>query len=137
MSLQEILDHRRAIRHYDPQKSLDPERVKECIKMATLAPTSSNMQLWEAYHVTDKAVLAKLAHACLDQLTARSAQEMVVFVTRQDLYKQHAEAARKFEEGNQRRHAPKEKQEKRIKKWDTYYGRWRPFPSPRFSGLWD
>ena len=99
MSLQEILDHRRAIRHYDPKKPLDPERVKECIKMATLAPTSSNMQLWEAYHVTDKVVLEKLAHACLDQLTARSAQEMVVFVTRQDLYKQHAEATRKFEEG--------------------------------------
>lgn len=81
MSLQEILDHRRAIRHYDPEKPLDPERVKECIKMATLAPTSSNMQLWEAYHVTDKTVLAELAHACLDQLTARTAQEMVVFVT--------------------------------------------------------
>ena len=70
MSLQEILDHRRAIRHYDPEKPLDPERVKECIKMATLAPTSSNMQLWEAYHVTDKAVLTELAHACLDQLAA-------------------------------------------------------------------
>ena len=116
MSLQEILDHRRAIRHYDPEKPLDPERVKECIKMATLAPTSSNMQLWEAYHVTDKTVLAELAHACLDQLTARTAQEMVVFVTRQDLYKEHAEAARRFEEGNQLRHAPKEKQEKRRQK---------------------
>ena len=82
--------------------------------MATLAPTSSNMQLWECYHVTDKAVLAKLAHACLDQLTARSAQEIVVFVTRQDLYKRHAEAARKFEEGNQRRNSPEEKQDKRM-----------------------
>ncbi len=136
MSLQEILGHRRAIRHYDPEKPLDPGRVKECIKMATLAPTSSNMQLWEAYHVTDKAVLEKLAHACLDQLSARSAQEMVVFVTRQDLYKQHAEAARKFEEGNQRRHAPKEKQEKRIKKWDTYYGKVMPFLYSRGFGLW-
>ena len=136
MSLQEILDHRRAIRHYDPQKPLNPEQVKECIKMATLAPTSSNMQLWEVYHITDKAVLAKLAHACLDQLTARSAQEMVVFVTRQDLYKEHAEAARQFEEGNQRRHAPKEKQEKRIKKWDTYYGKVMPFLYSRCFGLW-
>lgn len=136
MSLQEILDHRRAIRHYDPEKPLDAERVKECIKMATLAPTSSNMQLWEAYHVTDKAVLAELAHACLDQLTARSAQEMVVFVARQDLYKQHAEAARKFEEGNQRRNSPKEKQEKRIKKWDTYYGKVMPFLYSRCFGLW-
>lgn len=58
------------------------------------------------------------------------------FVTRQDLYKQHAEAARKFEEGNQRRHAPKEKQEKRIKKWDTYYGKVMPFLYSRGFGLW-
>ena len=107
MSLQEILDHRRAIRHYDPEKPLAPERVKECIRIATLAPTSSNMQLWEAYHVTDKAVLEKLAHACLDQLSARSAQEMV-----------------------------KEKQEKRIKKWDTYYGKVMPFLYSRGFGLW-
>ena len=89
----------------------------------------------KTYHVTDKAVLAELAHACLDQLTARTAQEMVVFVTRQDLYKEHAEAARQFEEGNQLRHAPKEKQEKRIKKWDTYYGKVMPFLYSRCFGL--
>ena len=136
MSLQDILDHRRAVRHYDPRQPLDPERVKDCIKMATLAPTSSNMQLWEAYHVTDKAVLKALAHACLDQLSARTAQEMVVFVTRQDLYKQHAEAARLFEEDNQRRNSPKQKQEKRIKKIDNYYGKLMPFLYSRCFGLW-
>jgi len=136
MTLQEILDHRRAVRHYDPATPLDPEKVQQCLKMATLAPTSSNMQLWECYHVTDKAVLAKLAHACLDQLTARSAQEIVVFVTRQDLYKRHAEAARKFEEGNQRRNSPEEKQAKRIKKWNIYYGKLMPFLYSRCLGLW-
>ena len=136
MSLQEILEHRRAVRHYDPNKPIDPEQVKQCLEMATLAPNSSNMQLWECYHVTDKAVLAKLAHACLDQLSARSAQEMVVFVTRQDLYKRHAEAARTFERENQRRNSPKEKQEKRIKKWEVYYGKVMPFLYSRFFGLW-
>ena len=47
MSLQDILNHRRAVRHYDPTKPLDNERVKHCLELATLAPTSSNMQLWE------------------------------------------------------------------------------------------
>ena len=136
MSLQEILNHRRATRHYDPSKPIDPERVKQCLQLATLAPTSSNMQLWECYHVTDKAVLAKLAHACLDQLSARSAQEMVVFVTRQDLYKRHAEAVRRLEEENQRRNSPAEKQEKRIKKWDLYYGKVMPFLYSRCLGVW-
>jgi nitroreductase len=136
MNLQEILDHRRAIRHYDPNKPLDTDTVKRCLKMATLAPTSSNMQLWECYHVTDKEVLKRLAHACLDQLTATSAQQIVVFVTRQDQYKSHAEAVRKFEEGNQRRNSPLEKQEKRIKKWNAYYGTLMPFIYSRFFGLW-
>lgn len=55
---------------------------------------------------------------------------------KQDVYKEHAEAARRFEEGNQLRHAPKEKQEKRIKKWDTYYGKVMPFLYSRCFGLW-
>ena len=61
---------------------------------------------------------------------------MVVFVTRQDLYKQHAEAARLFEEDNQRRNSPKQKQEKRIKKIDNYYGKLMPFLYSRCFGLW-
>ena len=40
MSLQEILDHRRAVRHFDPKKPLDSTVVKKCIEQATLAPTS-------------------------------------------------------------------------------------------------
>ena len=100
MSLQEILDHRRAVRHFDPKKPVDSTVVKKCIEQATLAPTSSNLQLWEAYHVTDKKVLEKLAPACLNQLTARSAQQIVVFVTRQDLYKKHAQATLAFEKEN-------------------------------------
>ena len=63
MSLQDILDHRHAVRHYDPAQPIDAGVVKKCIELASLAPTSSNMQLWEAFHVTDKTVLGKLAHA--------------------------------------------------------------------------
>ena len=119
MSLQEILDHRRAVRHFDPKKPVDSTVVKKCIEQATLAPTSSNLQLWEAYHVTDKKVLEKLAPACLNQLTARSAQQIVVFVTRQDLYKKHAQATLAFEKENINKYSPTEKKEKRIKEIRT------------------
>ncbi|MGI6231357.1 MAG: nitroreductase family protein [Prevotella sp.] len=135
MTLQEILNFRRAIRHYDPAKPLDPEKVRHCVELATLSPTSSNMQLWECYHVTDKSVLQQLSHACLDQLSAKSAQQMVVFVTRQDLYKSHARQVLAFEEENQRRNSPIEKQEKRIKKWTLYYGKLMPFVYSRCFGL--
>ena len=136
MSLQEILDHRRAVRHFDPNKPLDSTVVKKCIEQATLAPTSSNLQLWEAYHVTDKKVLEKLAPACLNQLTARSAQQIVVFVTRQDLYKKHAQATLAFEKENINHYSPTEKKEKRIKKLELYYAKVMPFLYSRCFGLW-
>ena len=136
MSLLDILNHRRAVRHYDADKPIDKEVVRNCIEQATLAPTSSNMQLWEAYHVTDKNVLKELSHACLDQLSARSAQQMVVFVTRQDQYKQHAQAALAFERNNIKSYSPAEKQENRIKKQEMYYAKLIPFLYSRCFGLW-
>ncbi|WP_315577956.1 nitroreductase family protein [Hoylesella oralis] len=70
MTLQEIIEHRRAVRLFDASKPLDAESVRHCIELATLAPTSSNMQLWECYHITDKDMLHKLATACLEQRSA-------------------------------------------------------------------
>ena len=47
----DALLHRRSIRVYDPEQPLDTQKVKDCIENATLAPNSSNMQLWEFYHI--------------------------------------------------------------------------------------
>jgi len=79
MSLHETLQHRRAIRYYDPEKPLDSARVEECLRQATLAPTSSNMQLYRCYHITDPAVIAALTPACLGQSTISTAKEVVIF----------------------------------------------------------
>jgi nitroreductase len=67
MSLKEILEYRRSVRYFDEAKELDTEKVKHCIELATLAPNSSNMQLWEFYHITDLEMLKKISHACMDQ----------------------------------------------------------------------
>ena len=90
MNLQEILEHRRAVRYYDASKPIDADRVEACVRLATLAPTSSNMQLWEAYHVTDRAMIDRLVPACMDQAAVKTAQQLVVFVVRPDLWKDHA-----------------------------------------------
>lgn len=75
MALREILEHRRSIRHYDAEKTIDTEQVKACLELATLAPTSSNMQLWECYHITDKTVMKALTKACLNQQSAATAKK--------------------------------------------------------------
>ena len=132
--LKDILNFRRAVRYYAPTP-ISEEKVRECLKLATLAPTSSNMQLYELYHITDKALLEKLAHACLDQLTASTAQQMVVFVTRQDKHRQHAKMILEFERGNIQRNSPPERQAKRIKDKEAYYSKLMPFVYSRFFGL--
>jgi len=87
-SLINALNYRRSVRVYDADKKIDSEIVKKCIQQATLAPNSSNMQLWEFHHITSKEILKNLAEACLGQSAATTATEMVVVVVRKDLWKQ-------------------------------------------------
>ena len=84
MSLTDLLNRRRSVRHYD-ETPVDADTVRRCLQTAQLAPSSSNMQLYEFYHVTDPAVLKRLAAACLSQRAVETAQQAVVFVTRQDM----------------------------------------------------
>jgi len=135
MNLEQILNYRRSVRYYSDTKLIDTEKVAHCLRLAQLAPTSSNMQLYEMYHITDKDVLKKLASACLEQNSADTAQEMVVFVTRQDLHRKREKEVFRLEIENIRRTSPVEKQEKRIKKWRMYYEKLLPILYTRFFGI--
>lgn len=116
MNLEQILNYRRSIRYYSDTKLVDTEKVAHCLRLAQLAPTSSNMQLYEMYHITDKDVLKKLASACLEQNSADTAQEMVVFVTRQDLHRKREREVFRLEIENIRRTKPCGKTRKTHKK---------------------
>ncbi|AKD38542.1 hypothetical protein I926_06100 [Pasteurella multocida subsp. multocida OH4807] len=135
MALSDLLQRRRAVRYFDPEHPLDSENVKQCLQLATLAPTSSNMQLYEFYHIVDKTLLDKLAEACLSQQAATTAQQMVVFVTRQDLYQQRAQAILAFEIDNIKRNSPPERHANRIKGKTNYYAKLMPFAYRRCFGL--
>lgn len=134
MTFEEIINYRRSVRHYKNQ-TIDPEIVKHCIELATLAPNSSNMQLWEFYHITNPAILKKITVACLNQQSAKTAQQMVVFVTRQDLHRMRAIAMLGLEIQNVLKNSPTLKQQKRINSWKTYYGKIMPFLYLRFFGI--
>ena len=88
-TVSEAIEYRRSVRKY-LEVELDEEKVKNCIRNATLAPNSSNMQLWEFYHITDKETLKKLSKACFDQNAAKTAVNMVVFVARRDKWRKRA-----------------------------------------------
>ena len=134
MTFEELVNYRRSIRHYKSQP-IDVGKVKHCIELATLAPNSSNMQLWEFYHVVEPEILKQITVACLDQQAATTAQQMVVFVTRQDLYRSRAKVMLGLESNNVVKNSPPAKQEKRIKSWKMYYGKIMPFLYFRFLGI--
>ncbi|MEM1260032.1 MAG: nitroreductase family protein [Bacteroidota bacterium] len=95
----EAIRYRRSIRVFKSDVELDDEKVRHCIQNAFLAPTSSNIQLWEFYHVTDKDTLKKLTKACLGQNAAKTAKQLVVVVVRKDLWRKRAKANISFLEG--------------------------------------
>jgi nitroreductase len=134
MTLEEIINFRRSVRLYK-DLPIDSEKVKHCIELATLAPNSSNMQLWEFYHITNPEILKELSVACFNQEAATTAQQMVVFVTRQDLYRKRAKKVLELETQNVLKNSPKEKHDRRIKKWKMYYGKVMPFLYANFLGL--
>lgn len=91
-SLSAAIQYRRSVRIYDETKEIDTETVKKCIQQATLAPSSSNMQLWEFHHITSQKIIDQLATACLNQNAAKTAKQLVVIVVRKDLWKKRAKA---------------------------------------------
>ncbi len=135
MNLEELLHFRRSVRVYDNNQPLDTEKVRHCLELATLAPNSSNMQLWEFYHITDPALMQKISRACQDQSATSTANQIVVFVTRQDLHRKRAKYVLDFEIGNIQRNSPEERQAKRIKDRQIYYGTIMPLLYMRFFGL--
>ena len=135
MNLEEVLHFRRSVRIYDREQPIDGEKVKKCLELATLAPSSSNMQLWEFRHITTPELLSKVSRACLDQTATSTASQIVVFITRRDLSRKRAKFVLDFERGNIRRNSPKERQEKRIKDRELYYGKLMPFVYSRFFGI--
>ncbi|MEM9000318.1 MAG: nitroreductase family protein [Bacteroidota bacterium] len=88
----EAITYRRSVRIFEANLEIDAEKVKHCIKNATMAATSSNLQLWEFYHITDGETAHQLAKACLGQNAAKYAKQLVVVVARRDLWKKRAKA---------------------------------------------
>ena len=134
-TVSEAINYRRSVRIYDAEKLIDKDIVKKCIQQASLAPTSSNLQLWEFYHITSKDVINKIAPFCFNQNAAKTAQQLVVFVTRKDLWKKRAKSNLKFIDKNFGANNLKSEQSSREKVARNYYGKIIPFAYADFFGI--
>jgi nitroreductase len=89
-TFQKIIDYRRSNRKFDADVPVPEEVINRSLERAILSPNSSNMQLWEFYWVHSTEMKTAFVPLCLDQSAAKTAQEFVVFVTRQDLWRKRA-----------------------------------------------
>lgn len=116
-TVSEAISHRRSVRIYDSEKKIDTANVKRCIEQATLAPTSSNLQLWEFYHITSPEVKNQVALNCYNQPAAKTAQELVIPVVRLDLWRERIQSNINFIQSNIK--SPEDEQ--KIKGALSYY----------------
>ena len=87
---EQIIQKRRSNRLFDENIPVDDSVIQRSLERAILSPNSSNMQLWEFQWIKDPALKESFTALCLDQNAARTSKQLVVFVTRQDLWKQRA-----------------------------------------------
>jgi nitroreductase len=87
---QEIVNFRRSNRSFDPIIPIPDEVIQRSLERAILSPNSSNMQLWEFYWIKSEDELKRFIPLCLNQQAARTAKQMVVFVTRKDKWRERA-----------------------------------------------
>lgn len=93
-----VVESRRSVRVFtdDP---IPEEVMRESLRLALLAPNSSNLQTWDFYWVRTPEKKAKLVTYCLNQPAARTAQELVVAVARPDRWREtNALMLAKFDE---------------------------------------
>jgi len=125
-TVSEAIAYRRSCRVYK-EDPIDAEKVKHCLENAALAPTSSNLQLWEFYHITNPEVLKKLAVACFNQNAAKTAQQMVVVVARKDLWGKRAKSNLQFLHKAFGKPNLTNREQERKKMALNYYGKLIPF----------
>jgi nitroreductase len=113
MEFFEALHRRRSVRNYT-SKPVPADIMAKILDAALIAPNSSNMQTWEFYWVRSPEKKKELVKACLSQSAARTAQELIVVVSDDSLWKRNAKELFKIFKG---------RNEKRMM---DYYGKVMP-----------
>ena len=82
-NFKKVVQSRRSVRKFT-KKTIPAEVLDDCLDLALLAPNSSNLQPWTFYVVQNPAKKKQLVKACLSQLAAKTASELIVCVARTD-----------------------------------------------------
>lgn len=104
MELQTVLETRRSIRAYDPEKTMDKAQVDELIQAAIYAPSWKNSQTARYYAVMSPEMKARLINECLPEMNAfkvKDAQVLLIttFVSKRSGFERDGQPTNEVGEG--------------------------------------
>jgi nitroreductase len=103
MNVQEAIESRRSVKHYDPEHVMPEEELARLIELTKLAPSSFNMQNYRLVVVRDPELRKQIRAAAWDQ--AQVTDSSVLFIMCADLEAHKADPAKYWS------HAPQEVQD--------------------------
>jgi nitroreductase len=85
-----VIESRRSVRRFTSE-TIPEKIVRECLRIAHLAPTSSNLHQWEFHWVRSLETREKVNAICMNQPAASTAAEIVVIAARTDCWRRNAQ----------------------------------------------
>ncbi len=82
MDFKDVVDKRRAVNFFDPEKTVSDELLREMVEMAAKAPSSFNLQPWSIMIISDPEEKMRLRKLAWDQ--PKVSEAPVVFIVLAD-----------------------------------------------------
>ena len=99
MEFRDILEKRRAVNFFDPNKEVSMDLVRQLVDMAAKAPSSFNLQPWSLVILTDPQDKMRLRRLAMDQPKITEAPVVFMVLADRDGWKKgHKFAEKNFEE---------------------------------------
>lgn len=99
MNFKEIIESRRAVNFFDPEKDVSDELLKQVVEMASKTPSSYNLQPWSLMIIKDLEQKKKLQKLAFNQPKVSEAPVVFIVLADRDAWKQgHPFWERNFQE---------------------------------------
>lgn len=89
-AFREIIESRRSVRRFTDTPIPD-DVLAECLRLAMLAPNSSNLQPWEFYVIDSADSRKRAVKNCMNQNAAKTSARLIAVVARTDIWRDHAQ----------------------------------------------
>ena len=100
MELIEALKGRRAINYFDPHRPVPRETLEELLRLASLAPSSFNLQPWKVIVVDEPEVKRRLRKCAMDQPKVEEAPVVLILVADPGVVEEYGEEILRGELGH-------------------------------------